>query len=162
MSAATVILEQARHLGVSLRLAGDKIKVKGPKRAVEEIVPVLREHKPEVMAALADPAPTPSIFQWLPLDQENAREALEERIGIPMADGMPEAEAVREAGWHLERARCWERFQSHATIITTAFGQDREALLEQYRLAATRVFGREIAGHMAETVRSWVTAKSGD
>src|SRR4029450_6878004 len=95
MSAASAILEQARHLGVNLLLAGDKIKVKGPKRAVEEIVPVLREHKPEVMAALAGSAPTPGIFQWLPLDQENAQEALEERIGILMADGMPEAEAVR-------------------------------------------------------------------
>ena len=155
MSAATAILEQARHLGVSLRVAGDKIKVKGPKRAVEEIVPVLREHKPEVMAALADP-PTPSIFQWLPLDQDAVQEALEERIGILMADGMPEAEAVHEAGWQLERARCWEQFQSHARIIMTASGQDREALLEKYRQGAAHAFGQEVATRMVATMAAWV------
>src|SRR4029450_1425583 len=150
------ILEQARHLGVSLGVAGDKIKVKGPKRAVEEILPVLREHKPEMMAALANPAPTLSIFQWLPLDQENAQEALEERIGILMADGMPEAEAVREAGWQRERGRCWRQFQSHAKIIMGVPEQDQGALLDEYRQAAAEIFGQEMAVYLAKTMAAWV------
>jgi hypothetical protein len=53
MSAAAII-EQARTLGVSLRIAHDKIKVKGPSPAVEQLLPVIREHKPELLAALAD------------------------------------------------------------------------------------------------------------
>jgi len=73
-----------------------------------------------------------------------------------MADGMPETDAVREAGWQQERAQCWERFQSHARIIMTASGQDREALLEQYRQAAMQAFGREVAAHMVATMAAWV------
>jgi hypothetical protein len=111
------------------------------------------------MAALADHNPPLGLFQWLPLDSEAAKELLDERIGILLDSGISEAEAVREAGWHLERARCWVRFQSHARIILAAPQQDRHAFLEEYRESAARTFGREIASQMAASMASWVTAR---
>jgi hypothetical protein len=96
---AVAILEEARSLGVDLRVEGERIKAGGPRPAVERLLPALRAHKPEVLAALTQQ------FGWSPLDPETSREILDERIGILMAEGMPEAAAVREASWQLERAR---------------------------------------------------------
>ena len=66
MSAAAII-ERARNLGVSLRAEGDKIKARGPRPAVEQILPVLRTHKPELLAVLAKPRldPNESSGHWL-------------------------------------------------------------------------------------------------
>jgi hypothetical protein len=83
-----------------------------------------------------------------------------DRIGILMADGMAEARAVPEATWQLQRARCWERFQSHARIIMTASGDAREGLLEEYRQATAQGFGQEIAAHMVETMSGWITRQA--
>lgn len=54
---AIEILDEARNLGVKLRVEGDRIKAKGPRLAVERLLPVLREHKPQLLAALARPQP---------------------------------------------------------------------------------------------------------
>jgi hypothetical protein len=55
MSVAAII-EHARIMGVSLRVVGDIIKVRGPRPAVEQILPTVREHKPDLLVALAAPA----------------------------------------------------------------------------------------------------------
>ena len=152
---ALAILEEARSLNVSLRVEGDRIKAKGSRPAVERLLPALRQHKPELLTALTQ------LFHWSPLDPASSKEILEERIGILMDAGLPEADALQEASWQVEQARCWERFQRHARIILEASGQDREALLEQYAQAAASSFGQRIASHMADTMRSWVAARTG-
>ena len=45
-------LQQAKKAGLCVEPAGDKLKVRGPKRA-EQVVKLLAEHKVEVLAALA-------------------------------------------------------------------------------------------------------------
>jgi len=69
MTFAATILGRARALGVSLRVEGDRIKAKGPQPAIEQILPALREHKPELLAALsgttAIPDPAESSGHWL-------------------------------------------------------------------------------------------------
>lgn len=59
------LLRQAHHVGLRLEVAGDKLVIRGPKRA-EPVVKLLAEHKAEVIAALANssrqaeaPAPAP-------------------------------------------------------------------------------------------------------
>src|SRR5262245_34850638 len=56
MSAAAII-DQALELCVSLRVENGKVKAKGPRPAVEHLLPALREHKSELLAILAQPAP---------------------------------------------------------------------------------------------------------
>ncbi len=49
------LLRRAQEAGLRVELAGDKLKVRGPKHA-EPVVRLLAEHKVEVLAALADSA----------------------------------------------------------------------------------------------------------
>ncbi len=49
---ALALLQQADEAGLSVQAAGDKLKVRGPKRA-EHVVKLLAEHKVEVLTALA-------------------------------------------------------------------------------------------------------------
>ena len=46
------LLRRARDAGLRVEAAGDKLLIRGPKRA-EPVVKLLAEHKPEVLAALA-------------------------------------------------------------------------------------------------------------
>jgi hypothetical protein len=65
---AVAILEEARTLGVSLRVEGGRIKAKGPRPAVEQLLPTLRRHKPELLEALAmveRPDPNETSGHWL-------------------------------------------------------------------------------------------------
>lgn len=157
MSAAAII-ERARTVGVTLRVEGREIKVKGPVPEVEALLPALRVHKGELLAALSQDRA--SAFDFSPLDSEAVREVLQERIGILMDSGMPQDKAEQEAGWQLERDRCWERFQSHAQIILDAPERRRRALLAEYQLSAARMFGEHIAGHMAATMTNRVRQKA--
>jgi hypothetical protein len=65
------LLRQAHDVGLQLEAAGDKLLIRGPKRA-EPVVKLLAEHKAEVMAALADNAheaelaPSPWFERALP------------------------------------------------------------------------------------------------
>src|ERR1700691_4854194 len=47
------LLRRARDAGLRVEAAGDKLLIRGPKRA-EPVVKLLAQHKAEVMAALAD------------------------------------------------------------------------------------------------------------
>src|SRR5262245_20098079 len=103
MSVAQELLKAARAAGVIVEAAGDKLKLRAKTAPPAALLAALREHKPELLTVLsALPILTPkasALFQWVPLDLQACQEALEERIGILIADGMPEAKAVREARW---------------------------------------------------------------
>jgi len=51
---AVALLHRAQEAGLRLEPVGDKLLVRGPKRA-ETVVKLLAEHKPEVLAALSPP-----------------------------------------------------------------------------------------------------------
>jgi hypothetical protein len=57
------LLRRARDAGLRVEAAGDKLLIRGPKRA-EPVVKLLAEHKPEVLAALAL---TPGFARVVPL-----------------------------------------------------------------------------------------------
>jgi hypothetical protein len=46
-------LDTARHAGVSIWDEGGVLRWRGPRAAVERLVPVLKAHKPVILAALA-------------------------------------------------------------------------------------------------------------
>ena len=52
---ALIVLRRARDAGLRVEAAGDKLMVRGPKRA-DAVVKLLAEHKAEVLAVLS-PAP---------------------------------------------------------------------------------------------------------
>jgi len=56
MSAARV-LKEAQAAGVTLWAEGDALRYRGPREAVVKLLPALRAHKPEVIAALSRPDP---------------------------------------------------------------------------------------------------------
>jgi leucyl aminopeptidase (aminopeptidase T) len=56
---ALALLRRARKAGLRIEPAGDKLMVRGPKRA-EPVVKLLAEHKAEVLAALVKTSMTPS------------------------------------------------------------------------------------------------------
>jgi hypothetical protein len=76
-----MLLRRARDAGLKVEAAGDKLMVRGPKRA-EAVVKLLAQHKAEVLAVLS-PAPidarrwyerfTTRAFEWLLGDREAAK-----------------------------------------------------------------------------------------
>jgi hypothetical protein len=56
------LLRRARGAGLAVVADGDKLVIRGPKRA-EPVAPLLIEHKPELMPALA---PTDRASNWWP------------------------------------------------------------------------------------------------
>jgi hypothetical protein len=58
MSAVLEIIEQAKSAGIKLVLEDGELTAQGPRPAVEHLLPMLRAHKPELLAALADHTPT--------------------------------------------------------------------------------------------------------
>ena len=73
---ALTLLHRARHVGLHVEAVGDKLMVRGPKRA-EPVVRLLAKHKTEVLAALTPRLPdviepcdwkerfTACTFEWL-------------------------------------------------------------------------------------------------
>ena len=51
---ALIVLSRARDAGLKVEAVGDKLMVRGPKRA-EAVVKLLAQHKAEVLAALSPP-----------------------------------------------------------------------------------------------------------
>jgi hypothetical protein len=153
------LLERAKNAGVVLVVDGDNLRCRGPEEAINALVPDLKVHKPEVLAALKTKPEISRTFNWSPLAPDAIREALDERVGILMANGMPEDMAVQEARWQLERAACWDRFLGHAGIILEAPREREPALLAQYLRDAELVFGQKMAEHMAMTMRSWAARR---
>src|SRR5262245_57459103 len=118
MTAAAVILDQARALGVSLRVEGGTIKAKGPPPAVEQILPALREHKPALLKALTpahsnDPAET--CDHWLVIESPKkserwfsppiTRAELAERYPHAVFAAIPEHPKSRTSGTHADEIR---------------------------------------------------------
>lgn len=73
MSAAAII-EQARALGVTLWVAGDKIKLRGPDAALDRLLPEVREHKPELLAALSLAGLNETSGHWLIIEPPSKAE----------------------------------------------------------------------------------------
>ena len=46
------ILTRAKSMGISLLVDGDQIRVRGPREAIEEMAPMVKRHKPELLAML--------------------------------------------------------------------------------------------------------------
>src|SRR6516164_7709782 len=60
-----ILLEQAQEAGLSVRADGDKLLIRGPKRA-EPLALLLIQRKPEVMAALVAPEPASEASEHRP------------------------------------------------------------------------------------------------
>ena len=73
---AVALLHRARKIGLRVEPMGDRLVVRGPKRA-EAVVELLAAHKAEVLAALAVGACTSERG-----DQENATDAASANAGV--------------------------------------------------------------------------------
>ena len=51
-----ILLDRAQKAGLAVRVEGEKLVIRGPKRA-EPLARMLIEHKPDVLAALAPKCP---------------------------------------------------------------------------------------------------------
>ena len=49
------ILTRAKSMGISLLVDGEQIRVRGPREAIEEMAPMVKQHKPELLAMLKPP-----------------------------------------------------------------------------------------------------------
>src|ERR1039457_5728685 len=54
---AVRLLASCAQLGVTLTLGGNRIRVRGPRPAPDELLPEIRKLKPELLAALKRPRP---------------------------------------------------------------------------------------------------------
>jgi len=66
---ARVLIEALQGRGLSISLAGDKVRVEGSQEPDEEtkgLLEALREHKEEVLGALAQDDPILPVDAWLP------------------------------------------------------------------------------------------------
>ncbi len=87
------IIQKAKADGVALTLApAGKVKLSGPDRLVARWLPVIREHKAAIVAALGDHHPTHADIT------ETVQEAMEERAAIMEYDGgLPRERAKTQA-----------------------------------------------------------------
>ena len=79
------LLNEARAAGVTLWLEGDALRYRGPREALAKLLPALKGHKPDILAALADPgAVTPIAELPKPRAPVNLDEAIRdacEKVG---------------------------------------------------------------------------------
>jgi hypothetical protein len=113
-----ILLHRARDAGLAVAAEGDKLVIRGPKRA-EAIARLLIEHKPEVMAALV-PAKAASEAEQDPAPASWRRQYL-----------------VRTINWELSGAR------SEGRARGIAWG---ELLVRWHRLHGTRIPRWQCAG----------------
>jgi len=162
------VIRQAAADGVRLVLSPpDKIKLIGGEKVVDRWLPVIREHKPEIIEALREAANSPlpdglfDTFEFAPPSDPTDDEASHERVAIMMEDnGWDEATALQEARWDVDRQTCWQRFLRNAQRILNAPETLREGLLALYQEEATARYGDRTGADMAASLRNWV-AKSG-
>jgi len=134
MTAPAKVLEQARALGVRLSVNGDRLRYQGTPEAVQTILPALKEHKAELMAALlAANDPGARGYRWLV--RQPSGESFEV-CGLPEPclaqlwarypgaeiTPLPEATTVRELPSGLEHllARVAERYAWSAEDVALA------------------------------------------
>ncbi len=151
------VLSHLSALGVRLSRDRDAL-IAAPRSALtDEARALIRAHKAELLAALAEP----EVFAFSPPgDPANDDEALQERVAIMMeGNGWDEATALREAGWCADRERCWRTFLRNAERVLQAPKAEREALLARYRAEAERRYGEATGRDMAASLRSWVSGQ---
>ncbi len=151
------IIKEATADGVNLTLSGTgTIKASGDQAAINRWVPILREHKPGILAVLIESGA--ELFTFTPPgDQANDDEALQERVAIMMeGNGWDEAAALREARWGADRERCWHGFLRNAQRILDAPRAEREGLLGRYRREATERYGEAAGANMVLSLAAWI------
>ncbi len=178
-----VIIERAAADGVRLALSPvGTIKATGDHVAVNRWLPIIREQKPGIVAALREaandePLPDPAaearrqsvlamlaepeVFAFSPPgDPANDTEALAERVAIMIeGNGWDEVTALREARWQADRERCWRAFLRNAARVMQAPRAEREQMLDAYRIEASRRYGEATGRDMALSLRGWVLAR---
>ena len=145
MSAARALLHALRDAGVSLGVAGDRLRWTGPAGAMTPaLLGELRERKAELLALLT-PAPTPNKIRtetW----PDAEREAIEERAAILEYDaGLPRAwaeGAARLLAGLPPPARCapwrWQQLRDDAAELIRAGWPAKAAALGWH---AAELFG---------------------
>jgi hypothetical protein len=111
------LLRRARDAGLAVQVEGDKLVIRGPKRA-ELVARLLIDHKPEVMAALvpADP-PAPEAGESDPDPAWWRRQCLVRAINWELSGARPESRARGIAWgellneWHKRHGRRWPASQ---------------------------------------------------
>lgn len=65
--AAAALLLQAKETGITVWREGETLRYRGPNEAIAEWLPVLKEHKAEVLALLqpSTPSDAPTAWRWL-------------------------------------------------------------------------------------------------
>lgn len=161
MTPATIIKAAAAE-GVTLALTpAATIKATGDGAAVNRWLPVIRQHKSGILAALQDAANEPELFCFSPPgDPANDGEALQERAAI-MAEGngWDDVMALQEARWQADKERCWRGFLLNAKRVLDAPGLQREGLLARYQIEAAKRYGQATGENMACGLRAWVKAR---
>jgi hypothetical protein len=158
------IIRQANEAGVTVALCRDgAIDIEGEEVAVIRWAPIIREHKPSIVAALKEAANdlVPEVFTFTPPgDLANDDEALLERAAnMAKANGWNAATALREMRWEAHRERCWRAFLLNAKRVLDAPESHREGLLARYQIEAARRYGQAAGANMACGLRAWVTAR---
>lgn len=162
MNPATII-ERARADGVSLALSPTgTIKATGDGVVVNRWLPIIREHKPGILAALQEAVNAPEVFTFSPPgDPTNDDEALQERIAIMMeGNGWDTAKVLQEARWQADKERCWRGFLRNAQRVLEAPAHKRDVLLTLYQVEAARRYGQAAGANMAGSLSAWVKARA--
>ncbi len=144
--------------GLTLRPTPDGNLEVWPRRLLtDETRRLIRAHKAELLAALAEP----EVFAFNPPgDLTSDDEALQERVAIMMeGNGWDDAQALQEARWQADRERCWRTFLRNAERVLQSPKADREALLARYRAEAERRYGERTALDMANSLASWMSGQ---
>ena len=158
MTPATII-ERAAADGVRLTLtAPGKLKAIGDKQAVIRWLPILTEHKAELLASLSAPHTAQAI-------EQSVAEFFEERAAIAEYDGgLTREEAEKEARDATERHRlaCWERHQRNAELILSLpTWAARKKAIERYGREAVAQYGDKAGATMAKEMTAWIRFRSG-
>ena len=97
------LLERAQEAGLAVRADGDKLVIRGPKRA-EPLALLLIQRKPEVMAALVAPEPASEAAEHRPDPAWWRRHHLVRTINWELSGARPEGRA---------RGIAWGELQDH-------------------------------------------------
>ena len=152
------LLDRLTGLGLSLSADGEKLVVKPKSALTDDIRALIREHKPELMAALSAPITAKEI-------EQSVSEFFEERAGIAEFDGglsREEAEAQAKVETERHRRECWERHQRNAErILSLPTWEAREQAIERYGREAVAQYGDKAGATMAKEMTAWIRFRSG-
>ena len=152
------LLNELRRMGLRLSAQGSELHVSPRAAITEEARRLIRDHKPEILKALAGPE---EMFSFTPPgDPANDAEAVSERAAImAVENGWDEDRALQEARWTVDRERCWRAFLRNAERILDAPGAKHGAMISIYQAEAIRRYGESTGRDMALSLASWVRAR---